>query len=77
MTETDLQNLLARVRTWPEEAQSGLVAVANQFESELKGDYLAPHDELEAIDAAMASVDAGESASDLEIEAAFAKFRKA
>jgi hypothetical protein len=77
MTETDLQNLLARVRAWPEEAQNELVAVANQIESELKGDYVATHDELQAIDAAIASIDAGEAATDLEIEAAFAKFRKA
>jgi len=77
MTETDLQNLLARVRSWPEQAQNELVAVANQIESELKGDYVATHDELEAIDAAMASIDAGEAATDLEIGAAFAKFRKA
>jgi hypothetical protein len=53
------------------------VAVANQIESELKGNYVATHDELQAIDAAMASIDAGEAATDLEIEAAFAKFRKA
>jgi hypothetical protein len=77
MTETDLQNLLARVRTWPEQAQSELVAVANQIESELKGDYVATQDELHAIDNAIASIDAGEAATDLEIEAAFAKFRKA
>jgi hypothetical protein len=77
MTETDLQNLLARVRSWPEQAQNELVAVANQIESELKGDYAATHGELQAIDAAMASIDTGEAATDLEIEAAFAKFRKA
>jgi hypothetical protein len=58
MTETDLQNLLARVRAWPEEAQNELVAVANQIESELKGDYVATQDELQAIDAAIASLDA-------------------
>jgi hypothetical protein len=77
MTETDLQNLLARVRAWPEEAQNELVAVANQIESELKGDYVATRDELQAIDAAMTSIDAGETATDQEIKAAFAKFRKA
>ena len=73
MTETDLQNLLARVRAWPEEAQNELVSVANQIESELKGDYIATQDELQAIDAAMASIDAGEAATDLGIEAAFSK----
>jgi predicted transcriptional regulator len=77
MTETDLQNLLARVRNWPERAQDELVAIAHEIESELQGDYIATQDELDAIDAAMASIDAGEAATDEEVEAAFAKFRKA
>ena len=42
MTAADLKNLLERVLTWPEEARDELVAVANQIESELRGqDYLA------------------------------------
>jgi hypothetical protein len=78
MTATELKNLLERVQTWPEEAQDELVAVANQIESELKGrDYLATREELRIIDAAMASIDGGEVATDAEIEAAFAKFRSA
>lgn len=75
MTVTELKDLLERVRTWPEEAQNELVAVANQIESELQGDYVATREELEAIDAAIASLDAGEFASDEEVQAAFAKFR--
>ena len=75
---TDLKQLLERVQTWPEEAQDELVAVANQIESELKSrDYLATQDELRVIDAAMASIDSGEIATDAEIKAAFAKFRSA
>jgi hypothetical protein len=75
---SDLKNLLERARTWPEEAQNELVAVANQIESELKGDeYIASREELQIIDAAMASIDAGEVATDTEIRAAFAKFRSA
>jgi hypothetical protein len=78
MTAADLKNLLARVRTWPEEAQDELVAVANQIESELQGgDYLATAEELQIIDAAIASIDSGEAASDGEIKAAFGKFRPA
>jgi hypothetical protein len=77
MTTTDLKNLLERVQTWPEEAQNELVAVANQIESELQGeDYIATREELRIIDAAMASIDAGEVATDAEIKAAFAKFRR-
>jgi hypothetical protein len=78
MTVTDLKNLLERIQTWPEEAQDELVAVANQIESELQGrDYLATREELRIIDAAMAAIDGGEVATDVEIKAAFAKFRSA
>jgi len=78
MTLAEIKNLLERVQTWPEEAQNELVAIANQIESELRGDeYAATVDELQVIDAAMASLDAGESATDVEVAAAFAKFRKA
>ena len=78
MTMTDLKNLLERVQTWPEQAQDELVAVANQIESELQSrDYLATQEELQIIDAAMASIDGGEVATEAEIKAAFAKFRPA
>lgn len=76
MIETDLKAVLERVKTWPEEAQDELVAVANQIESELQGrHYIATQQELPIIDAAMASIEAGEAASDDEIEKVFAKFR--
>ena len=78
MATTDLKNLLERAQTWPEEAQDELVAVANQIENELQGQsYFATQEELRIIDAAMASIDAGEAASETEIETAFAKFRSA
>jgi hypothetical protein len=77
MTAADLKNLLERIQTWPEEAQNELVAVAAQIESELQGDgYTATQNELQVIDEAMASLDAGEFATDAEVAAAFAKFRK-
>ena len=75
---TDLKHLLDRVQTWPEEARDELVAVANQIESELNSRvYIATQDELRVIDAAVASIDRGEIATDAEIKAAFAKFRSA
>jgi hypothetical protein len=78
MTVNDLKILLERVQTWPEAAQDELVAVANQIESELHGrDYVATQEELRIIDAAMASIDGGEVATDAEVKAAFAKFRPA
>jgi hypothetical protein len=78
MTAADLRNLLERVQSWPEEAQDELFAVADQIESELRGqDYLATRDELQIIDAAIAAIDGGEVASEAEIKVTFAKFRSA
>ena len=78
MTVTDLKNLLERVQAWPEAAQDELVSVANQIESELQAkDYQATQEELKIIDSAIASIDAGQSATDAEIKAVFAKFRSA
>ena len=76
MTASELKSLLERVQSWPEAAQDELASVAIEIEAELQGgDYVASQDELEIIDAAMASIDAGDVASDDEIRAAFAKFR--
>jgi glutathione S-transferase len=74
---TNLKDLLERVESWPEAAQNELAAAASQIESELQGgDYVATREELEIIDAAMASIDAGESASVAEIKAVFAKYQR-
>jgi len=77
MTENDLKILLERVQSWPESAQDELIAVANEIETELKtGEYVASADELQAIDEAIASLDAGEFASDAEIAAVRARLRR-
>ena len=77
MTDQDLKILLERVKSWPESAQDELVAVANEIETELQtGEYVASPDELQAIDEAIASLDAGEFATDAEVAAAFAKFQR-
>jgi hypothetical protein len=48
---------------------------ANQIENQPSGsDYLATKEELCIIDAAIASIDGGQAATDTEVEAAFAKF---
>jgi len=78
MTVTNLKDLLERAQAWPEEAQRELVAIANQIENELQApDYPATQEELRIIDWAMTSIDASEIATDAEIKAAFAKFRRA
>ena len=78
MITKDLKTLLERIQSWPEEAQDELVDVANQIESELKNrEYLATQEELRIIDAAMASIDGGEFATEAEVETVFGKFRPA
>jgi hypothetical protein len=77
MAAPDLKDLLQRAQTWPEEAQNELIAVASEIENELSGgEYDATQEELRIIDAAMASVDLGEIATESEIKTAFAKFRR-
>ena len=77
MTDHDLKRLLERVQSWPESAQEELVAVVDRIESEMHGgEYVATDEELSIIDAAIASIDAGEFATEAEVEAAFAKFRR-
>ena len=77
MTAADLRDLLDRVQSWPKSAQDELMSIANQIESELQtNDYVATRDELRIIDAAMASIDAGDGATQHEGEAALAKFHR-
>lgn len=77
MAAPDLRDLLYRAQSWPEEAQNELIAIASEIESELSGgEYSATQEELKIIDAAMAAVDRGEIATEDEIKAAFAKFRR-
>ena len=77
MTNHDLKTLLERVQYWPQSAQDEFMTVANQIESELQaGEYVASADELQALDEAIASLDAGEFATDAEVAAAFAKFHR-
>jgi hypothetical protein len=52
--------------------------VSNQTENELPdGAFIATAEELLAVDTAIAAIDAGEIATDAEVKAAFAKFRRA
>ena len=65
---------MSRVRTWPPERQAQLAELALEIEAEFTGGpYHAGSDELAAIDEGLA----GEPASEEEIRAAFASFRRA
>ena len=73
MTAKAFKDVMARIETWPEEAQTELAKIALQIDAELgRGAYRATPEELEAIDEGLN----GEPASDEEVEAAFATFRR-
>jgi hypothetical protein len=74
MTKTARQ-LLQRVASWPEEDVETLEAFARHIEARRTGEYHPSHDELRAIDEAIAELDRGEVASEAEVNAAYAKLR--
>jgi hypothetical protein len=73
MTKDQVKAVLQRVPTWPNNRQQELAEIALEIEAELAGaEYDATPDELTAIDEGLAV----EAASDEEVKAAFALFRK-
>jgi len=73
----DVKNMLSRVARWPEEDQDELAQVALEIEARRHGVFHATSEELQAIDEALTAVSRGEVASDEEVEAVFAKYRRA
>jgi len=74
MTKDQVKTVLDRVPSWPRERQQELVEVALEIEAELAGGaYHATSDELQAIDEGLAD----DVASEEEVKAAFASFRRA
>lgn len=72
-----LKQIMARAEGWSEEDQEELAQVALEIEARRRGVHHATADELRAIDEALAAVSRGEIATDDEVEAVFAKYRRA
>jgi uncharacterized protein (UPF0335 family) len=74
MIKDQVKAVLERVPTWPEDRQQELAELAFDIEAELDSTgFDATADELAAIDEGLA----GEAASEEEVKAAFAVFRRA
>ena len=74
---TDLmQKALATVRSWSAQQQDEAAEILLALDRLGAGLYRASDAELQAIDDAMAQVERGELATEAEVEAAFARFRK-
>lgn len=74
---TDLmEKALATVRGWPAEQQDEAAEILLALGRLGTAPFRATEDELQAIDEAIAQLERGELATDAEVEAAFARFRK-
>lgn len=72
-----LAEILERVESWPAHAQDELAEIARDIDAGLKGVlYEATPEELEAIDRGLRDAAEGRFASDEDVEAVFAKFRR-
>ena len=78
MTAKALNEALQRVESWPAEAQEELAEIALEIDAGLKGSvYRATLKELEGIDRGLKASREGRLATDAEVEAVFAKHRRA
>ena len=78
MTKSQIEAVLDRVRAWPEEAREELATLVLEIEAELKqGTYHATPDELRGIDRGLRDAAQGKFASPDQVEAVFAKHRRA
>jgi hypothetical protein len=71
-----LKNIFERVETWPQPAQDELTQIALEIEAELSGTYDASPEELEAIDRGLRDAAEGRFATEEQVEAVFAKYRR-
>jgi len=72
-----LKKMFARAEHWPEQDQEDLAQAALEIEARRHGVYHASDEELKAIDEALEAVARGEIASEQEVDAVFAKYRRA
>ena len=71
-----LKDIIERVETWPPEAQDELAQIALEIEAQLNGDYIATPEELEAIDRGLRDAAEGRFATEGQVAAVFAKYRR-
>jgi predicted transcriptional regulator len=78
MTAKLLKEAMERVETWPEEAQEELAAIALDMDTSFKGGlYEATTEELAGIDRGLKAAREGRFATDEEVAAVLAKYRRA
>lgn len=72
-----IKEILQRAKAWPESAQEDLAQAALEIERELQqGTYTATAEEVAAIERGLKEAEQGLFATDAEVEAVFAKYRR-
>ncbi len=72
-----IKEILKRAEGWPESAQQDLAQAALDIESELQQDtYIATPEEVTAIERGLKEAEQGQFATEAEVEAVFAKYRR-
>jgi hypothetical protein len=78
MTTKALKEAMQRAGSWPQEAQEELAELVLEIDARLKGGkYHATPEELAGIDRGLGDAQEGRFATDAEVEAVFAKHRRA
>jgi predicted transcriptional regulator len=72
-----IKEILQRVEAWPESAQADLAQAALEIEKEMQeSTYTATPEEIEAIERGLKEAEQGLFATEAEVEAVFAKYRR-
>jgi len=76
MNKTQIESVLDRVRTWPQQRQEDAVRILLAMEDQDTGVYRLSDTERAEIRAALAEVERGEVATDEQVSAVFNRFRR-
>jgi predicted transcriptional regulator len=75
MNKTQIESVLDRVRTWPQQRQEDAARILLAMEDQDTGVYRLSDTERAEIRAALAEVERGEVATDEQVSAVFNRFR--
>jgi predicted transcriptional regulator len=71
-----LKDIIERAESWPEQAQEELAQIALEIEAQLHGHYHATPEDIEVIDRGLRDAAEGRFATDEQVAAVFAKYRR-
>jgi len=77
MTNKALSEVIERAKSWPDEAQEELSAIARDMDAGVRGDvYYPTEEEIAGIERGLRAAEEGRFATEQEVEAVFAKHKR-